>query len=245
MSTLKKALEKIGPYITDQRMSTEPEEYTTFCVEAAPLDGSADQVFAKLLTGDSSPSPMSPMQIASTLKTRIPYYENDAVFLDWSAGLVVDPTGDYGALLLVIELANLQLLEMRYYDKVLDDLVAKASAALSKRSLRKTLFGGYGTVARRVAEQRLEINGVLETAKNYTKFIGEWYVARVYSGIAEKLRLKDWDATLTGKLDVLEGIYSLVTQQMSHRRENLLEIIIVVLFVAEIIQQYIQWVLLR
>ena len=41
----------------------------------------------------------------------------------------------------------------------------------------------------------------------------------------------------------MEDIYSLVSEQMSHRRERLLEIIVVILFVAEITQRFVQWVL--
>ena len=245
LSTVKKVLSDIGPYVNNLRMTTEPEEYTTFCVDCAPLDGTADEMLAKILTGDTSDTQMSQSQIASTLKSRTSYYADDAVFIDWSAALVVDPSGDYGAILLVIELANLQLLEMRYYDSLLDELVGKASLDLTRRSSRRTLFGSSGTVARKVAEQRIEIDSVVEATKNYTKFIGEWYIARVYSSIAEKLRLKDWDASLSGKLGILEDIYSLVSEQMSHRREILLEIIIVALFVAEIIQQFVQWELLH
>jgi uncharacterized Rmd1/YagE family protein len=78
---------------------------------------------------------------------------------------------------------------------------------------------------------------------NCTNFIGEWYIARVFSSVAERLRLKDRDASLLGRLGILEDIYSLVSEQMSHRRERLLEIIVVILFVAEITQRFVQWVL--
>ncbi|MDG7003597.1 MAG: hypothetical protein JRN56_06840, partial [Nitrososphaerota archaeon] len=103
LSTVKKVLSDIGPYVTNLRMTTEPEEYTTFCVDSAPLDGTADEMLAKILTGDTSSTQMSQSQIASTLKSRTSYYADDAVFIDWSAALVVDPSCDFGANLLVIE----------------------------------------------------------------------------------------------------------------------------------------------
>ncbi|MDG6947813.1 MAG: hypothetical protein JRN40_00690 [Nitrososphaerota archaeon] len=148
-------------------------------------------------------------------KSRMSYYAEDAAFIDWSSALVVDPSGDY-AVLLVIELANLQLLDMQYYDRLLDELVEKASLDLTRRSSRRTLSGSSGTIARKVAELRIETDSVVEATKNCTNFIGEWYIARVFSSVAEKLRQRDWDASLSRRLGILEDIYSPVSEQMSH-----------------------------
>ncbi len=63
---VKTVLSDIGPYVSNLRMTTEPEEYTVFCVESAPLDGTADEMLARILTGDTSGPQMPQSQIAST-----------------------------------------------------------------------------------------------------------------------------------------------------------------------------------
>ena len=92
------------------------------------------------------------------------YYADDAVFIDWSFALVVDPSGDH-AVLLVIELANLQLLDMQYYDRLLDELVEKASLDLTRRSSKRIMSVSSGTNARKVAELRIETDSVVEATK--------------------------------------------------------------------------------
>ncbi|MDG6918466.1 MAG: hypothetical protein JRN62_03415 [Nitrososphaerota archaeon] len=245
---VKRVTSKVGEYISDPRSETEPEEYTTFCISDSQIDeryiandSDLRQTLAKIINGDKTTTAFSDDQVANALKQHVSYYENDAVFVDWSSAVVIDRGGDFGDVLFVIELANLQLLEMRYYDAVLDRLVDKASKEVKKRSGLKALILGYGNTARKIAAQKLEVNAILEATKNYTKFVGDWYLARVYNSLAERLRLKDWDATLGSKLKILEDFYELVTGQVEGRRNTILEVVIVALIVGEIAMSYYQW----
>ena len=66
------------------------------------------------------------------LRQRFSYYTDDLVVLTWDRAFIYEPRGDFDVMD-VLEVANAQLLEMRYYDELLDDelprmydLVAKA-----------------------------------------------------------------------------------------------------------------------
>lgn len=246
---VEKVTDKIKQNIVDVRNGTEPEEYTTFCISHSDVKideryianvPELRQVLAKIINGDRTSTSFAEDQVANSLKHKVSYYENDVVFVDWSSAVVVDSAGDFGDVLFVIELANLQLLEMRYYDAVLDRLVDEASHEVKKRTGLKALLLGYGKTATKVAEQKLEVNAILEATKNYTKFVGDWYLARVYTSLAERLRLKDWNATLESKLSILEDLYDLIIRQVEGRRNMILEIIIVALILGEIAMSYFQ-----
>ena len=65
LSAVKTVLSDIGPHVSNLRMTAEPDVYTVFCVDSAPLDGTAGEMLASVLTGDTSGTQMSQSQIAS------------------------------------------------------------------------------------------------------------------------------------------------------------------------------------
>ena len=95
---------------------------------AAALQDSVDLV--PLLSGEQRP--LSDGARQDLLRQRFSYYTDDLVVLTWDRAFIYEPRGD-SDVMDVLEVANAQLLEMRYYDELLDDelprmydLVAKA-----------------------------------------------------------------------------------------------------------------------
>ena len=98
---------------------------------AAALQDSVDLV--PLLSGEQRP--LSDGARQDLLRQRFSYYTDDLVVLTWDRAFIYEPRGD-SDVMDVLEVANAQLLEMRYYDELLDDelprmydLVAKARRA--------------------------------------------------------------------------------------------------------------------
>ena len=88
-----------------------------------------------LLSGEQRP--LSDGARQDLLRQRFSYYTDDLVVLTWDRAFIYEPRGDTD-LLDVLEVANAQLLEMRYYDELLDaelprmyDLVESARRATS------------------------------------------------------------------------------------------------------------------
>ena len=85
------------------------------------------------------------------LRQRFSYYTDDLVVLTWDRAFTYEPRGD-SDVMDVLEVANAQLLEMRYYDELLDaelprmyDLVA--SARRTRALLASRRFAGPGAPA--------------------------------------------------------------------------------------------------
>ncbi len=226
------------------KVSAVPEEYVSFCIRTLETKQTVDKFVSenkKVLTGilreEEKIKVISDDEIESALKYRISYYEDDVVLLDWSASVIVDPDGEFSDPLFTIELANLQLLELRSYDSIVGAVIDSAYDELKRFRLgwRTLLFGRPFKVSMDVATKRLEISDVIETTKNSVKFFGDWYVGKIYASISERLHLKDWDNILAEKMDTLEDIYTMTSDQIENSRSLWLEIIVVLLILIEII----------
>jgi hypothetical protein len=67
-----------------------------------------------------------------------------------------------------------------------------------------------------------------EAIDQNVKLIGDWYSARLYSLISRKLHLDEWDRAISRKLDVLEDVYSMATENFSISAAKRLEVVLIV-----------------
>ena len=69
---------------------------------------------------------------------------------------------------------------------------------------------------------------------NALKLVGDQYLARVYAFASSRFHLAQWDASITRKLQTLDGIYAKMADRAASRRMELLEWIIIILIAASI-----------
>lgn len=215
------------------------EAYTVFCVEGVegPAGAWAEEhrhEIAALLSEDSGPGKLSTEQVAETLRHRLSYFEGDLVIPDWDAAVVVDREGYFDDVLYVIELANVQLEEFKLLDDRLDVQFQQAVDRIERYYARPRLFGSPQGILRRLRSIRMDIAKMSEEVTNITKFVGDWYLARVYLALKDRFHLGQWEASVDAKLKQLDDAYSLVQAEMNNRRMIVLEAMIVALFVIDI-----------
>src|SRR5207253_7249773 len=103
----------------------------------------------------SEPRALSQQEIAAATGSRLSFGPDDATFIDTDATLLFDPEGD--DVRAVLEFANIQLLEMRFLDQQLDDILERAYELLQPRPTRVVGSGSDGPDLRRLA--RLQLDG--------------------------------------------------------------------------------------
>src|SRR3989338_7884882 len=69
-----------------------------------------------------------------------------------------------------------------------------------------------------------------EAADRDIKLIGDWYSARLYDMVSKKFKINEWRKAIQDKLESLEDIYSIITENFSISRQQRLEIIQIALF---------------
>jgi len=161
------------------------------------------------------------------------YSKDDLSVIDWNSALVVEPSGSMD-LPMVLEFANSQLLEMRYYDDLLDEKldILYRSVAGKKPGILSDIYSHH---AQEAGQIYLEIAEVVENVQNSLKVVGDFYLATVFRTATTRFRFSDWQKSIDEKLSNLAEVSNLLHSRVSESRSHLLEIIIIVLITIEVV----------
>ena len=218
------------------------EAYTVFCLETPlPGQGRSDltaekwldanrRQIAALLTQEPDIALLSQQEVEESTARSLSYYERDMLVTDWDAALLVDEPKNFQDTLYILELANLQLAELKAYDRILDDALDRSYRDLSSRSL-----ANRSEVLRSLRELRVDLARFSDELSNITKFFGDWHLARIYQTISSRFHLADWHHSLDEKLQTLDDLYAILNQDRINRWMLALEVTIVLLFVIDLI----------
>ncbi len=234
-------VERIGPAISRGRHQFLNEDYLVFtihptaeCRDATTLMTTRRVEIAQLLRGERSP--LSEQERESVLDHRISYYTTDVVIPTWSSALVYDTEEGASGALEILEFANSQLLEFRYYDQLLDVELARIYAGLQRVGWLRMLLGRrYVRAARQVHAFFIDVNELTDKTENALKIAGDVYAARLFGLAAARLGLDRWKANVNEKLKTLDDIYRFAVEHTGMARGEFLELTVVVLILMEIV----------
>lgn len=189
---------------------------------------------AALLSGESRA--LSPGARRDILRSRFSYYADDLVVLTWDRAFIYEPRRD-SDVADVLEVANAQLLELRYYDALLDDelptmydQVAEAQRGLNLASPRR-----FALLARRFYTLVAEVTELTEKSGNALQVTEDVYLARVYSAALDVFRVPTLSAAVDRKLAIVRDTYAALYEEASTSRAGFMELAIVLLIVIEIV----------
>ena len=165
--------------------------------------------------------PLADAARAELLPYWFSYYPDDLAVLTWSSALIIDPTEGDSDVQLVLEFANAQLLELRYYDALLD-------AELPRMYDRIAELTGLQTLVADSTE-------IVERAENALKVTDDVYLARVYAAALELFRGRVWRHGIDHKLAIIRQTYAMLNAESMAVRNEVLEVAIIVLIVVEIV----------
>ena len=215
------------------------EDYLIGAVDAfdAALSAEALQQRADLvplLSGEQRPLAAAARQ--DLLRARFSYYTDDLVALAWDRAFIYEPRGD-SDVEDVIEVANAQLLEMRYYDELLDAELPRMYDAIEQTQRALSLFASrrYAQLARRLTAQVAEVTELTERVDNALQVTEDVYLARVYAAALELFRVRTVGAAVDRKLAIIRESYTALYQEASAARAALMEAVIVALIALEIL----------
>jgi hypothetical protein len=229
----------IAPALTGVHTSEVIEDYSVVFIEqfadntpphSLPLDA-----IARLLLAEEDSAPLSVAEIAEATRHRSSYYTDDLCVAGWNVALVVEPRGDTDPVD-VLELANAQLLELRYYDTILDRELTRLYDEVALQ--RRRWFGvlrSYGPLLRRTMALLLELAEFVERVENALKIIGDVYLARVYASAVDCLRIPSWERSVTRKQQLVTQVYDVLKHEVDTWRDQFLEATIVLLIVWELL----------
>lgn len=167
-------------------------------------------------------------------ETAISYHPQDLVVTDWNAAFLY--AADYPALLDALEFLNVQLVELRFFDRRLDAQMSELfQVVYSRPRLRTLVVNPFGKALEEVSELKVETTLIADRVANALKFIEDLYLAKVYSVTAERLHLDAWRSSVEGKLKVVHEIFEILNRRAATYRAEALELTIIILILVEIV----------
>jgi hypothetical protein len=232
---------RLHPALTSPRQDLVTEDYIVFSItelEGRPtaqalVEQRSDDI-VRLLRGERES--LSRQEREEVLRHRISYLEHDLLVPTWNAAFVYDNDGGVQAASEILEFANSQLLEFRYYD----DLLARELARIYADLQTPAWFRGWGgrrytRAAQQVHALFIDVNELTDRAENALKVAGDIYTARVLTLTGARLGLDQWKASVQDKLETLDDIYRFAVEQTGMARGEALELMIVLILVFELV----------
>lgn len=229
---------EVGAAIVRPAISPLVEDYYLFILQRLEPSITAEEfielhgrTLAQTLRFDTIP--LSRTHVEEAISQRISYYENDLVLIDWNASIIIDR--DFEDTVNVLELLNVELLEARYIDALLDGRIAGFSELARRRMEFPIPFRRpYKKAMREMAELRLESVLLSERVQNALKLVGDLYLARVHDAALRRFDLREWDQMIDRKLEIVTGLYELLSDRVYTVQSQTLEMIIVLLILVEL-----------
>ncbi len=215
--------------IIDMESAKHPDGRAAIASEL--LDSYSDQI-AKLVRGEVVS--LSAAEREEIVRSALSYYPDDLVVVGWAAALVYDKPEATPAVIEILEYANTQLLEFRYYDDLLTGLLSRVYSSLEGHES----FWSRWRLSRRAGRLnriRLDIMDLVERTEYAVKFISDTYYARVYNVGAARIGVTDYKTLVGDKLKTAGELYEFMVDQFNERRMFALEVVVAILVLLDVI----------
>ena len=234
-------VDRVRSTLTGVRRSFLSEDYLVFAItRRAEAPQTADAILAEhgaeiaqLVRGERQP--LSAQERDEVLSHRMSYLADDLLVPAWNAAFVYDTDAGLQATMEILEFANSQLLEFRYYDELLDTELGRVYAELQRPHWTDRLLGrGPARAARKVHALIIDVNDLTDRLQNAVKFVGDVFSARMFSNVAARLGLERWTRNVDDKLETLDDLRRFSVEQVGIGQANTLELAIVLICAVEL-----------
>jgi hypothetical protein len=217
------------------------EAYTVFCLACLPgvegqgvraedwLTANRRRVAALLMQEDNTEA-LSEQEVSESTGLYLSYYGDDLVVVDWDSAIIVGQQDVLDDVLHIMELANVQLVELAAYDRVLDEALQLAYSDVNRQKVRSA-----GAMLPNLRELRIDLARLSDELSNITKFFGDWHLAKTHRNLADRFHLGDWQRIIIEKTRTLDGLYQILLQNRFNSWMFVLEATIVLLFIIDLI----------
>jgi hypothetical protein len=235
----KKTFDKINVAIKKPRFFNLNSFY--FAVQVEPVDNITPEEYKDFYAGKIASLlrletvKMSEYQEGEILSATTGYSGSDMMIIDSEGSFIYD--NEYYEILEFFEFANIQQLELQYFDRLLDD---KLNFFYKQQSYKVPLMAYVPLLGERfnspvslLAQLRVDISVISERLENSIKKAGDAYYLRVYSMLREKMSLSGWKSSINKKLDIIHDLYSVYQDRLDVVHEEILTLVIIILIALE------------
>ncbi len=174
-------------------------------------------------------APISQQMREETLSNRLSYAD-DIAYLTWDSALVYDPSGSMDIPDL-LEFANAQFLELRYYDMMLENAIDAMYDEIDDANTRegKQRLKNYRRIRGNLMSLMADVTGLTGRINNSLRVTEDVFYARVYALYIRLLRADSWRKSIDAKMSVIQRTYGILNEEVVNRRAEMLEVAIIAL----------------
>lgn len=235
----KERIERTRPALVKPYETWLSEDYFIFFLReiagnpsASQLLSSCGQQISQVVRGENLV--LSDDERREVMQSAMSYYPNDLAVLGWNAAFVYDSAAGSETTMQLLEYANSQLLEFRYYD----DLLTRELAAVYDSLEKNSNFIGRWRLPREASRLQtvlLDVTELTERADNAIKFLSDMFSARLYRLAANKIGVPDYKSLAKEKLRTAEDLYRFLIDEFHQSRTFWLESMVVLILLIELV----------
>mgnify|MGYP000075140481 CR=1 FL=1 len=235
---LKELTAQISSVITNYQIWDSSEDYITYFINSFTDHGvspkailASDDAASLILAEDKEN--LSEQIRSSIRESYVQFGPKDLVLIDWNSAIVIEPSGEMD-LPDVLEFALCQLLELEYYDGLLDLRLNNLYNSIEKKK-GGVFDDSYSRFSQEACQKYLEISEIVENVENSIKMVGDFYLAKTFRIASEKFRFKDWQTSVDNKLNNLAEVSKLLDSKVNEKRGQIMEMTVIFLIALEVI----------
>lgn len=180
---------------------------------------------------------LSDYQMDGILASTTGYYGQDLIIIDSDAAFIYDD--EYFEPIEFIESANIEKLELQYFDKVLDlklhKFYAQESFKLPLRAYIPLITAHLNLPIFHLAKLKVDISVVTERLENCINMTGDAYFSKLYSMLVQKLLLKEWRESINKKLNIIKDLYTIHQDRLDALHDGILMLTIILFMMLEVL----------
>lgn len=233
--------EKIKPFIAKPKFFHTTSSYLVIQIDNDPNFSPAE---LKDMYGSDIASALrfetqtlSEYQKNELLASSIGYFKGDLAVVDNDAAFLYDT--DYEETLSFFEFANIEQLELRFFDRLLDQQLNTIYEGKTRNVPLKSFLPFVGTLSTGPVDElgklKVDISVITERLESSIKTINEPYFVELYELLVDKLSIDDWRETIEKKLNIIHDVRSVLQHKIDAVREDMLTVAIIVLIIVELI----------
>lgn len=203
-------------------------------IDASTMKEQYGSIIASLIRFETEN--LSEHQKDEILESAMGYYRGDLIVIDSEAAFTADD--EFEDVFDLFEFANIQQLELQYFDKTLDqqlNIIYEHKIRPLPLTSYLPFIGARNTAVLDLGRMKVDISVITERLENSVRLTGEAYYSEIYKLLMQKLDIQTWKESLKSKLEIIEDVQMVYQNQIESIREDLLSVLIIILIFIELI----------
>jgi hypothetical protein len=233
---------KIAPFVIQPKFFHMYSSYTIIQVDPQPKE--LDLMHLQSAYGSTIASTLrfeteilSEAERNEVLDSAVGYFRGSLIVIDIDAAFVYEE--DYDDIIDLFEFANIQQVELRYFDKLLDQklniIYEKETNQVPLRAYLPFFETFFNDPVGQLRKLKVDISVITERLESSIKIAGEPYYSDIHSLLVNKLDLKHWSDGIERKLTIIDDLQTVYQQKIDTHREDIFSILVIILIFVEVI----------